>query len=162
MAVPNSLKPSETRVPKSCSVCENQALSYFRYYVQRSYNNNNDNNNNNRIQNLLTAPRTVSNTHAQVARAQSCASHVNTSSGHHVQHVMLCATWCKGYKGSAIKFDRVDIAFYLSFIFWAGPLTDEGGEETGVPGENPWRRASENAYTKARRFKPQARLEPAH
>ena len=24
------------------------------------------------------------------------------------------------------------------------PLTDEGGEETGVPGENPWRRASEN------------------
>ena len=25
------------------------------------------------------------------------------------------------------------------------PLTDEGGEETGVPGENPGRRASENA-----------------
>ena len=25
------------------------------------------------------------------------------------------------------------------------PLTDEGGEETGVPGENPWRRAPENA-----------------
>ena len=23
--------------------------------------------------------------------------------------------------------------------------TDEGGEETGVPRENPWRRASENA-----------------
>ena len=26
--------------------------------------------------NSLTAPRTVSNTHAQVARAQSCANHV--------------------------------------------------------------------------------------
>ena len=26
--------------------------------------------------NLLTAPRTVSNTYAQVARAQSCANHV--------------------------------------------------------------------------------------
>ena len=26
--------------------------------------------------NLLTAPRTVSNTHAQVAQAQSCANHV--------------------------------------------------------------------------------------
>ena len=34
------------------------------------------NNNNNRIQRLLTAPRTVSNTYAQVARAQSCAIHV--------------------------------------------------------------------------------------
>ena len=34
---------------------------------------------------------------------------------------------------------------YLSFILLAEPLTDEGGEETGVPGENPWRQASENA-----------------
>ena len=33
--------------------------------------------------NLLTAPRTVSNTHAQVARAQSCTDHVQ-----HVQHVV--------------------------------------------------------------------------
>ena len=33
---------------------------------------------------------------------------------------------------------------YLNFISLAEPLTDEGGEETGVPGENPWRRASEN------------------
>ena len=31
---------------------------------------------------------------------------------------------------------------YLSFILLAEPLTAEGGEETGVPGENPWRRAS--------------------
>ena len=27
----------------------------------------------------------------------------------------------------------------------AEPITDEGGEETGVPGENGWRQASENA-----------------
>ena len=27
----------------------------------------------------------------------------------------------------------------------AEPLTDEGGEETRVLGENPWRRGSENA-----------------
>ena len=47
--------------------------------------------------------------------------------------------------GSAIKFDRVEIAFVFSFILLAEPLTDEGGEETGEPGENPWRRASENA-----------------
>ena len=45
---------------------------------------NNDNDNYNRIErrksrffyNLRTAPRTVSNTYAQVARAQSCANHV--------------------------------------------------------------------------------------
>ena len=31
----------------------------------------------------------------------------------------------------------------MSFISLAEPVTDEGGEETGVPGENHWRRASE-------------------
>ena len=34
---------------------------------------------------------------------------------------------------------------YFSFILLAEPLTDEGGEEIGVPGENPWSRASGNA-----------------
>ena len=46
---------------------------------------------------------------------------------------------------SAIKFDRVEIAFVLAFIWLPEPLTDEGGEETGVPGENPLQRTSENA-----------------
>ena len=50
----------------------------------------------------------------------------------------------------------------LSFILLAEPLTEEGGEKTGVPGENPWWQASENAtYYKGQRFKPQAGLEPA-
>ena len=35
--------------------------------------------------NLLTAPRTVSNTLAQVAQAQSCTVTCNTSSADHVQ-----------------------------------------------------------------------------
>ena len=34
--------------------------------------------------NLLTAPRTVSNTHAQLARAQSLQITCNTSSAYHV------------------------------------------------------------------------------
>ena len=46
---------------------------------------------------------------------------------------------------SAIKFDRVEIAFIWALFCWLNHETDEGGEETGVPGENPWRRASENA-----------------
>ena len=45
------------------------------------------------------------------------------------------------------------LLFFLGFFFfvfcccccWLKPLTDGGGEETRVPGENPRRRASENA-----------------
>ena len=48
---------------------------------------------------LLTAPRTVSNTHAQVVRTQSCANHV--------QHVKrLSRATCRvphGRDGSAVK-----------------------------------------------------------
>ena len=45
---------------------------------------------------------------------------------------------------SAIKFDRVEIAFILALFYWLKPLTDEdaekiiqGAEKTGVPGEPP-------------------------
>ena len=46
---------------------------------------------------------------------------------------------------SAVKFDRVEIAFILSMFDWLKPLTNEGGEETELQGENPWQQASENA-----------------
>ena len=59
---------------------------------------------------LLTAPRTVSNTYVQVARAQSCANHV--------QHIKrLSRTTCRvtchvaGRSSSAMKLDRIEIAF---------------------------------------------------
>ena len=59
--------------------------------------------------NLLTAPRTVSNTYAQVARAQSCANHVL-----HIERLSR-ATCVTSHlirrDSSAIKFDRVEIAF---------------------------------------------------
>ena len=43
----------------------------------------------------------------------------------------------------------------------AEPLTDEGGEETGVPLEKtPGDELQKMANTKAQRFKPQARLLP--
>ena len=42
-----------------------------------------------------------------------------------------------GRDSSAVKFDRVEIAFILALFYWLKPLTDDGGEETGVPGENP-------------------------
>ena len=61
----------------------------------------------------------------------------NTSSAYHVQHVVLRATW---YEGTAQLLSLTDFKshFYLSFILLAEPFTGEGGEETGVPGENPW------------------------
>ena len=37
---------------------------------------------------------------------------------------------------SANKFDRVEIAFIIPLFYWLKLLTDEGGEGTGVPGEN--------------------------
>ena len=47
--------------------------------------------------NLLTAPRTVSNTYAQVARAQyRVQTTYNISSGYRVQQVVLRATWHEG------------------------------------------------------------------
>ena len=52
-----------------------------------------------------------------------------------MQHVMLCGM-C--YEGTAQLLS-------LSFISLADPLTVEEGEKTGVPGEKPWRRVSENA-----------------
>ena len=75
--------------------------------------NNNNNNNNNRIYrcksrfffyNLLIAPRTVSNTYAHVARAQSCAKHVQ-----HIERLSraTCRVTCHVVRrdSSAIKFD---------------------------------------------------------
>ena len=65
----------------------------------------------------------------------------NTSGAYHVQHVMLCAMW---YEGTAQPLSLTEFNSHLFelFILLAEPLTDEGGEETEVPGEK--RQASEN------------------
>ena len=59
---------------------------------------------------------------------------------------MSCATW---YEGTAQLLSLTELKSHLFEIFFlfclAEPLTDEGGEETGVPNDNPWRLASENA-----------------
>ena len=57
--------------------------------------------------NLLTTPRTISNTYAQVARAQSCESHVQ-----HIERLSRAACRVKCHvlrrDSSAIQFDRVE------------------------------------------------------
>ena len=60
----------------------------------------------------------------KVARAQPCANHVQ-----HIQRSSRATCRVpRGTKGQLI---------YFNFILLAEPLTDEGREETGVPGENP-------------------------
>ena len=49
----------------------------------------------------------------------------NTSGAYHVQHV-VCHVLRRD--SSAIKFERVEIAFILSHYRWLKPLTDEGHE----------------------------------
>ena len=68
----------------------------------------------------------------------------DTSSAYHVQHAVRHLV---RRDRSAMKLNRVEIVFVLDlfFSYWMKPLTDEGVEETGLPGENPRRRASENA-----------------
>ena len=54
---------------------------------------------------------------------------------------------------SAVQCDRVKIAFILAQFQWLKPFTDEAGEETVVPEENP---------PTASFLKPEPRLEPAY
>ena len=60
--------------------------------------------------NLLTAPRTVSNTHAQVAQAQSCANNVQHIERWSRASVMLRATW---YEGTAQLLSLTELKWHL-------------------------------------------------
>ena len=62
--------------------------------------------------NLLTAPRTVSNTYDQVARAQSCANHVQ-----HIGRVQHALCHVAQRDSSAVKLDTVEIVFILALFY---------------------------------------------
>ena len=65
---------------------------------------------------LLTAPRTFSDTYAQVARTQSCANHVQHIERLSTCHVS-CATWCEG---AARLLSVTELkSIYFSFIWLA-------------------------------------------
>ena len=52
-----------------------------------------------------------------------------------MQHVVLRAIW---YKGAAQLLSLTELKSHLFELYsLAESLTDEGGKETGVPGENP-------------------------
>ena len=79
----------------------------------------------------LTAQRTISNTYAQVPRAQSCANHVQ-----HIQGLSraTCRVTCHAVRrdSSAPKFDRVEIAliYWFFFIGWTINRWRRGGNRS--------------------------------
>ena len=110
--------------------------------------------------NLLTAPRTVSNTYAQVARAQSCTNHVQHIKRPSRASVMLRATW---YEGTAQLLSLTELKSHLlelCFIGWTIKPMEEG-RKPEYPEKTPGNELQKMPHTTARRFKPQARLKPA-
>ena len=99
-------------------------------------------NNNNRIQRRSLRFLTISSLRRELSptRTLKWPRHnrvkitCNTSSAYHVQRV-VCHLAPRD--SSAIKYDRVEIAFTLTLLYWLKSLTDEGGEETGAPGRKP-------------------------
>ena len=67
--------------------------------------------------NLLTAPRTVFNTYAQVAQAQSCANHVQHIERLFRASVMLHATW---YEGTAQLLSLTEFKSHLFELYCIG------------------------------------------
>ena len=97
--------------------------------------------------------------YAQVARAQSCANHVQ-----HIEclcaSVMLRATW---YERTAQLLSLIELKshlFELYFIGWTIKLMKEGRKPEN-PEKTPGDQLQKMPHTTARRFKPQVRLEPA-
>ena len=74
--------------------------------------------------NLLPTLRTVSNTYAEVARAQSCANHRAL-----IMCYTMCATW---YEGTAQLFSLIELkSIYFGFILLAETITRRRRGENG-------------------------------
>ena len=100
-------------------------------------NNNNNNRTERRNSWFLQSPHCAAINCLQHVRSSGSGAIVCKSRATH-RALITCNLQCTTL---AIKYDRVEIAFIWALFYWLKPLTDEGGEETGVPGENLWRRA---------------------
>ena len=84
----------------------------------------------------------------------------NTLSTYYMQHVVLCATW---YEGTAQLLSLTELKSHLFELYLTGwtiqPMKE--GRKLEYPEKTPGDELQKMPHTKARRFKPQARLEPA-
>ena len=120
-----------------------ESLSFNKYMqrIQKSHNNNN-NNNNNQIKRRKSIFFTVSSLRHELSPTRTfmwpgrnrVQITCNTQSGLHVQRV-VCHLVRRD--SSAVKVGSIEIAFISALVYWLKRLTDKGGEETGVLGENP-------------------------
>ena len=100
----------------------------------------------------------VSSTYSQVAWLQSLRITYSRSSAYHVQYVM-CHLMRRD--SSAIKFDRVEIAFILALFYWLKPLPDKEGMKPEYSEKTPYEKPLQKMpQTNDWNFKPQPRLEP--
>ena len=129
---------------------------------------NNNNNNNNRIQRRYSRIFTISSQRRELSPTRTLKwpgrkrvqITCNTSSAYHVQHVVLRATW---YEGAAQLLSLTELKshlFELYFIGWTIKPMKEG-RKLEYPEKTPGDELQKMPHTTARRFKPQARLEPA-
>ena len=127
-----------------------------------------NNNNNNCIQRCNLRLFTISSLRRELSptrtlkwpRRNCVQITCNTSSAYHVQHVVLPATWYKG-ADQLLSLTELKSHKHLSFILLAEPLNwwRRGGNRSTQ--KNSGDELQKMPHTKARRFKPQARLEPA-
>ena len=97
------------------------------------------------IRDFLQSPYCAANC-LQHARSSGPGAIVCKSCATHSACITCNMPWATWYKGTAQLLSLTDFRSHIfSFILLSEPLTNKGGEETGVPGENRWRRASENA-----------------
>ena len=93
-------------------------------------------------------------------RAQSCANYVQ-----HIERspCATCRVMCHVVRrdSSAVKYDRVEIAFIWVLFYWLNHQPMKEGRKPEFPEKTPGDELQKMPHAKARRFKPQARLEPA-
>ena len=83
----------------------------------------------------------------------------NTSSGYHVQHVVLRATWYEVTPQLLSLTELKSYLFELHFIGWTNTPMKKG-RKPEYPEKTPDDELQNMPHTKARKFKPQARPEP--
>ena len=127
-----------------------------------------NNNNNNRIQRRYSRFFTISSQRRELSptrtlkwpRRNCVQITCNTSSAYHVQHVVLRATW---YEGTAQLLSLTELKLHLFELYFVSRIIKpmREGRKPEYPEKTPGDELQKMPHTTARRFKPQARLEPA-